>query len=207
MQDADGRLYSLDKTLEQSQAPITELFRRAGADEQSARELFEMLKRHFRGSVQRHKRLVGVGDSLPTDDPIDWTFAKMLRDDPEKWANRRHIVAAATEAMHNLVRNHRRGKLAIKRGGHNVTIALSDEVLSNKQHASDEPDVLNGDVLDELDKRFPRAKDILLHKHYGRCSFADIADLLDDENLSTAVDVRRVYHQAFAWVTREIDHA
>ena len=192
---------SIVETVELESQPITALFRDAVNDAEVAHDLYIMLKSHFTTVSRRYKNKHDAGDSLPTDDPIDRTFAKLLQQDPKKWADRDHILGTAAVAMENIVRNHMKAKRAAKRGGLAETVSLTGSDVIDARSAESSEHVEIHDLIERLSEEDSHLATILRMKNFGKMTYKEIGEALGQ----TKHQIEHSYKKSVAWVMRELN--
>src|SRR5262249_30994175 len=95
---------------------------------------------------------------------------------PKQWDSRRHLFAAAAEAMRRILVENARRKRSVKHGGHRVRVDLDEALLV----ANDPPqNVLELDeLLDQLAGADPKAAELVKLRFFAGLNGEQAADVL-----------------------------
>jgi len=121
---------------------VTQLVEAAGAgDTEALRHLFGIVYDELK-RIARRQLLGGDGATLDTTGLVHEAYLKLINPDRLELRDRRHFFVVAAKAMRQIVIDHARRRLALKRGGDVIAVTLGDEAV---------PDGMTPDVLLRLD--------------------------------------------------------
>ncbi len=185
-----------DQSCISSREPITEMFRRAGTDPMVANQLYELVRQRFRQIGIVRKRVLGAGDSLPTDVVVDEVFIKLLRSHPDHWQNREHVVRAAALAMQHVVINH----LRRTRRNPEKELTTSGSGIADPNAVESDAELAVQDSISRLSDLHPQWATIVRLKHFGQLTFAEVATEME----LTIHQVQSRHQLALAWLRRDL---
>jgi RNA polymerase sigma factor (TIGR02999 family) len=179
--------------------PLTTLLQRwrsgdADAGEQLVGSVYSALRRlaahYLRGERKDH--------TLSATDLVHELYIRLSASTPIDWQDRSHFFAVAAQQLRRILVNYARDRQALKRGGKQVKLALSEvSVLAQPS----EPDVLDVDEallrLEALDERAARVVEL---RFFGGLTEQETAAAL---NISIAT-VKRDWTFARAWLSSNI---
>jgi RNA polymerase sigma factor (TIGR02999 family) len=153
---------------------VTALVASANAgDEKALRQLFETVYGELKRLARR--RLAGSdGLTLSTTGLVHETYLKFVNPDRLALRDSRHFFVVAAKAMRQIVIDHARRRLAIKRGGRDaVAVTLDDDIALDGMA----PDVLlRLDVaLDQLGELDGRLAELVEMRYFAGLSVEQIA--------------------------------
>jgi RNA polymerase sigma factor (TIGR02999 family) len=165
-------------------SPIAELVRSAGSGQREAAEqLLPLLYDELRRLAGAYLRRVPPGNSLQATALVHEAYLRLIGDADPGWEGRRHFFGAAAQAMRNILVEQARRKAALKRGGDQKRVELSDADL-RIDPPSDNILALN-DALTRLETSDPRKAQIVLLHHFAGLTMEETAAALEI-SLSTA---------------------
>jgi len=151
--------------------------------------------REIAGGYLRHER---ADHTLGTTALVHEAYFKLFGGKEAQWEDRAHFFGAAARAMRQVLVDYARERNAQKRGGgwrrttltgHDpgFTLPLADLLSLN-------------DVLDRLDKRNPRLRQIVEMRFFGGMTEDEISAVLD----LTPRTIQRDWAKARAWLYNEL---
>jgi RNA polymerase sigma factor (TIGR02999 family) len=169
---------------------------RAG-DEQALKELLPLIYEQLRRVARQHLRNQRADHTLQTTALIHEAYLRLAGSAGISVRDRSHFVALASRMMRQVLVDHARGRLAVKRqGGVRVTLSEAADV-------AEEVDVLGVDEaltrLSELDEQQARIVEL---RFFGGLSIQETADVL---NISEST-VKRDWTMARTWLSRELQN-
>ena len=165
----------------------------------------EVLDRLFPAVYQELRRVAHAtrgpgrsGDTLGTTALVHEAYLKLVDQSRAEWRDRAHFYAVAATAMRQLLIDHARAHLALKRGGDRRRVSLDDTHLSieDQAHGLLELDDALG-RLKQLDQRLARVVEC---RFFGGLSEEETAEALG----VTARTVRRDWVKARGLLYREL---
>ncbi len=172
---------------------------RAG-DEAAAREVWS----HVYGELHALAAIKLAHNSphhtLRPTDLVHEAYLKLGGSEEMQWQNRAHFFGAAARAMRNILVDHARRRAALKHGGGQRRVSLS-EVGAAPHQAHDPIDILAlNRALDELAMHDPRAARLTTLRYFAGLTVAEAANTL---GISTAT-AERDWRYARAWLHRQV---
>jgi RNA polymerase sigma factor (TIGR02999 family) len=184
----------------ESAEQITQILNAAGAGDAHAADqllplVYDELRRLAAYKMAREK----PGQTLQATALVHEAWLRMAGQEQQRWENRAHFFAAASEAMRRILVDRARRRLAAKHGGGLERVDVDGLELPIES----DPDRLLHihEALDELAVEEPlRAEVVKLHCFVGM-NHAEIAEVL---NVSEKT-VKRYWAYAKAWLQRALD--
>ncbi|HTX25285.1 MAG TPA: sigma-70 family RNA polymerase sigma factor [Steroidobacteraceae bacterium] len=179
-------------------APATELFRRWRAGDDAALDrLLPLVYDELRRIAQRHLRGERADHTLQTTALIHEAYLRLIEQPPRNVGSRCHFVAVASHLMRQILVDHARERLALKRqGGRRIT--LSDDLVASQPMDVDLLAV--NDALDRLAQLDAQQARVVELRYFGGLSIEETAEAL---GISEAT-VKRDWTTARAWLHREM---
>lgn len=165
-----------------------------------AAELLELVYQELRSLAAQKLAQEKPGHTLQATALVHEAYLRLVGPDPDRpFANRRHFLAAAAEAMRRILIDNARRKNADRRGGGRQRHDAADLPL-----AAPEPDVdlltLN-DALDRLAAQYPLYAEVVKLRYFAGLTITDTATALD---LAPAT-VERYWNYSRAWLRADLD--
>lgn len=144
--------------------------------------------------LERERR----GHTLQPTALVHEAYMKLARQDRARFDNRHQFVRVAARAMQQILVNHERDRVRIKRGGGMPRMELSD--AETPVVDSDVDLVALGDALDRLEQIDPRKVEVVQQRFFCGLTVEESAGVL---GVSVA-QVKRDWTLAKAWLKREL---
>ena len=125
---------------------------------------------------------------------VNEAYVRLLGDERPPWTDRSHFFRAAARAMRRILTDHARKRRSLKRGGEPIRVSL-DQI---GPPSWDEPEKMLAldDALLRLEKRDPRAAEVVQLRYFAGMSVAETAEALDVSERT----VKREWTVARAWL-------
>jgi RNA polymerase sigma factor (TIGR02999 family) len=178
---------------------LTELLLRWSRGEREALEallpaVYHELRRAARAKLARERS----GHSLQPTDLVHEAFMRLEGYERISWQNRAHFYAVAARVMRQVLIDRARKRRAVKRGGPERTVTLTD---SGSPTQSQDVDVLAlHQALTRLGERDPRQCEVVELRYFGGLSQEEIAAVLG----VSVPTVKRDWRVAKLWLRREL---
>jgi RNA polymerase sigma-70 factor, ECF subfamily len=125
-------------------------------------------------------------------------YLKMLGNSKIEWQNRAHFYSIASRCMRQILVDHARKKVALRRGGKNRPITLDEEKLDLEEH-SEEIIELN-ELIEKLSEIDSRRGQVVEMRFFGGMSIPEISEVLG----VTSRTVDRDWAKAKMWLYNEL---
>ena len=160
----------------------------------AAGDVTVLLRAHAQGDAHAFERLVGLvyqdlrrvarsqrrrlrpGDTLDTTALVHEAYVKLVDQTPPQWNNRGHFLAVIATAMRQILIDHARGRLRLKRGGGIAPVALDNIDVAAHDEASHF--VAIDDALRDLATTEPRLVKVVECRFFAGYSEAETAEAL-----------------------------
>lgn len=174
---------------------LTDLLNRGLSGESAANErAFELVYDELRRDAQRQMRRSGGAATLSPTGLVNEAYLKLNDGAPRAINDRIHFYSLAARVMRQLLVDHQRGKLAVKRGGDVEHVELTVEPFGTEGNVLDYFALQQAlDSLRQIDERAAQVVD--LHFFSGR-NFLEIAEMLEISDKT----VRRDWESARAFL-------
>ncbi len=164
-------------------------------------ELMPLIYSELHRIAARHLRRERPDHTLQPTALVNEAFMRLIDQQNVQWQNRAHFFGVAAESMRRILVDHARRRLAGKRGGGVVTVALREGM--------DWPDgrdlniVELDDALQALARLDPQQSKVVELRFFAGLSVEETAEVLG----VSATTVKREWRMARAWLVREMDGA
>lgn len=135
-------------------------------------------------------------------DLVHEVYMKWLQQDELDCNNRKHLLRLASKAMHQILVDYARKKLADKRGNGAVKIELEEETLDIKE--AEEFLDLN-EACNELREIDERLYDIVELKYFSGLSVSQVADALDISTSTVNRDWKKAKTLLYMRLNKSVD--
>ena len=182
---------------ERDRHDLTELLHaaQAGQDEASS-ELLEAVYSHLKGLARR--QLAHPAATLQPTELVHEAYDRLLGRNRAPFEDRRHFFRAAARSMRDIVADHARKQLALRRGGGAGRVVFEESALPPMSRPRDV--VLLDDALRQLEDVDETSFEIVLLRFYAGLSGDETASIL---GISPST-VDRQWAWAKAWLHREL---
>jgi RNA polymerase sigma factor (TIGR02999 family) len=189
---------------QRSDHPVTQLLAewRSG-DEAALAQLTAILYDQLHRLAQRHLRKERRDHTIQSTALVHEAFLLLANQQSVDWRNRGHFFALASTLMRRILVDHARARLASKRGGGVVAVALDHaldvESPNPAEHGAQDLGAID-QALTTLAGIDARQAQIVEMRYFGGLSITETAEALE---LSEAT-VKRDWMLARAWLRREL---
>ena len=178
---------------------ITELLKAwSRGDSQALAKLIPLVDHELKRIAHAYMLRERAGHSLHTSALVQEALASLIVGEPIDWQSRKHFYAIVAWRMRNILIEHARRRLALKRGQRAEHVDV-DEVLFLSVEISEELVMLD-EALRKLARLDERKAMIVELRYFGGFTLEEIAALL---GISEAT-VEREWRFARSWLKREI---
>jgi RNA polymerase sigma factor (TIGR02999 family) len=180
---------------------VTSLLRAWGAGDAGASDaLVPLVYEELRRQAHRALRREGEGHTLQATALVHEAWLRLDGQLDARWESRTQFLAVAAQMMRRVLVDHARTRRALKRGGGDVQVSLSD--AANAVASSDSVDVLAlDDALARLAIIDPRKARLVELRYFAGMSIPEAAEAL---GVSLAT-VGREWVVARMWLRRELE--
>jgi RNA polymerase sigma factor (TIGR02999 family) len=185
-----------------SDHPVTQLLQAAaGGEGRASAELLPLVYDELRRLADSQLRKAPPGHTLQPTALVHEAYLRLVGSADPGWQGRGHFFFAAARAMHDILVEHARRKLSLKRGGGRKRMDPSQVTLA-VEVPPDEMLALS-ESLQRLEKREPRKHQIVLLRFFAGMTNEEAAEMLG----VTTRTVERDWRFARAWLHRELAEA
>ena len=180
-------------------AEITLLLEEAARGNRSAEDrVFELLYQELRRLARSQLGRQGKRRSLDTTELVHEAYIKISKNQVDNWAGRRHFLCLAARAMRQILVDHARENLRLKRGGDAARMTLEDRHAVVDQQIDQ---VLAIDqALSRMSAHDPRMTSVVECKYFAGFTEQETATALEISGRT----VRRLWSQAKTKLQREL---
>lgn len=199
---------------------MTALFARFSAGEASAAaRLMPLIYEELRRVAHRQFRGERADHTLQSTALVNEAFLRLSGEGAASWNDRAHFFRLASQVMRNVLVDHARAKLAMKRGGDSSITSLDQTAINYHeqcaQHLYQDADHTSAaqqveidfialeDALAKLRELSPRQAQVVDLRFFGGLALEDVADVV---SVSLAT-VKRDWTMARLFLKRELDAA
>ena len=199
---------------------MTVLFSRfAAGDSSAAARLMPLIYEELRRVARRQFASERADHTLQSTALVNEAFLRLAADGAASWNDRAHFFRLASKVMRNVLVDHARAKLAIKRGGDRDLTSLDQTAVNYHEQCAQllyqdadqsgaalalEIDFIAlEDALAKLRELSPRQAQVVDLRFFGGLSLDDIAQVVS----VSAATVKRDWTMARLFLKRELDAA
>lgn len=157
---------------------ITELIRAHSqhGDTVALQTAFDRLYPELKRLAGARLAVMGGGRTLTPTSLVHEAYDRLIQSENLDVRGRRHFFSLAGKAMRYIIVDYLRAGRALKRGGDQVMVTLTENVAAD----SDIPQLLDLDrALDELNRFHPLRRELVELRFFAGRSMAEIAELLE----------------------------
>lgn len=189
-----------------AQAPepgeVTRQLRHLNAGDPGALDrVLPLVHTELRAAAARLLRREPTGHTLQPTDLVHEAWLRLAGNAPADVTGRKHFVALAARLMRQVLVDHARRRLAVKRGAGAEAVTLSN-IPQDAPLPPEELIALN-DALDQLEQLSPRLRQVVEYRFFGGLDETEIAGLME----VTTRTVQRDWCRARAWLHQALDPA
>jgi len=145
--------------------------------------------------IARHQRRRGaVGETLRTTALVNEAYLKFAATEAFEPVDHQHFLATAARAMKQIILNHARDRLALKRGGGAVHQPLDDSLAADLSEAGRMLEL--GDALERLEQARPRLAQVVQLRYFAGLSESEVGEVLGIDRST----VHRDWLKARGWL-------
>jgi len=179
---------------------ITQLLKEAGKGEKNAyNELMPQVYNQLRDIANSHLVRESSDHTYSKTGLVHEAYIKLIDYDKTDWKDRNHFFAIASKCMRQILIDHARKKLADKRGGSNAEVTFLDQIMQQKEEASNLIEL--DEALKKLEVIDNRLAEIVEYRYFGEMSIENTADVM---KVSTST-VSREWQKARGWLYKELN--
>jgi len=175
------------------------LFRWSQGDEHALDSLTPLVYRDLRRLAARLLRDERSGHTLQPTALVNEAYLKLAGQAKVQWQNRTHFFAVAARAMRQILVDHARGHLRLKRGAGVTVLPLEEGLLFEPERSADL--LALDEALNRLAAIDPRKTRVVELRFFGGLDNEEIAKVLE----ISPNTVMRDWNMAKAWLRREIE--
>jgi RNA polymerase sigma factor (TIGR02999 family) len=183
-----------------SEPEVTELLVQWGKGDQAAlARLMPLVYRELHKIAKRYMAQQNAQHTLQTTAIIHEAYLKLAAGSEHNWNNRAHFFSVAAKAMRQVLVDHARSRLSVKRGGEVTPIPLDEGIVVAP---GQERELINlDDALTSLAQLHPRQAQVVELRYFSGLMVDETAKVL---NVSPET-VARDWHFAKAFLRREMN--
>ncbi len=181
-------------------ADLTAILRRyAGGDQSALGELTPLVYEELRQRARLFLRRERAGHSLSSVDLVHEAYLRLIAARDADWKDRAHFFAVSANVMRHILVDHARARLAEKRGGGDITLALNEQLDAVAETHNFEVIALDA-ALDRLSKLDPQQARVVELRFFAGLTVPEAAEVLG----TSVASVNRSWASARAWLIRDM---
>ncbi len=179
-----------------SQGDVTQLLSELKDSPDLMDHILPLIYDDLRQVARCQQARMGASPTLQTTELVHEAFIKLRQASDQPIHNRLHLKRLSYLAIRQLIVDHARGKLAVKRGSGQVAEALEDDLVAATD-ADDEASVLAvNEALERLEQTSPELAEVVIARFFGGYTAEEIGEMLD----ISVRTVQRHWERARAWL-------
>lgn len=181
------------------QSQISALLQRwSDGDSEAFDRLIPIIYERLREIAHHRLRAAPAERSLNTTGLVHEAYLRLVDSSGAAVANRNHFLAIASRVMRNVLVDHARSRMAVKRAGNDGAVEFNDAIWIDRVDVDAVSDL--DAALQKLEQIDARQARIIEQRYFGGLSLEETADAL---GVSLAT-VKRELRTARAWLAREL---
>lgn len=186
-------------SIQMEEDAITQILAEIGhADEASLRELMPKVYGELRRLAATHLNDDRQGHTLQPTALVNEAYVRLVNSPADQIHGRIHFFRLASKVMRQVLIDHSRARIALKRGGKNHRVTLDGAILADHEPSVDL--LALEDVLLKLEQLDPRMAQLVELRFFGGLTEQEAAEVLDISRTQAARDWRA----ARAWLASEL---
>ncbi len=153
-------------------------------------QVYDELRRLARAHMRRER----LNHSLQATDLVGMAYERMAHESHPNWQNRAHFFAVASTVMRQILVDHARRRRAVKRGGENIRVTLSEAVARTEENTVDV--LALNEALERLEQLDPRQARVVELHYFSGLNHEEIALVLGVSSRT----VKRDWEMARSWL-------
>ena len=145
---------------------------------QAAAQLLPLLYAELRKLARAQLSRLRPGETLQPTALVHEAYLKLIGNVDPGWKGRGHFMAAAAQAMREIIVDHLRSKLAAKRGGGCPKEELDAALTISAEDLGPEDGLAIDAALENLEVEYPRQAQVVVMRFFGGLSAEEIASAL-----------------------------
>lgn len=183
-----------------SEADLTDLLRQLDvSDPDQSDALFRHVYNQLRSMAAARLRDERLGHTLQPTALVNELYLRLAHVKPGYWKNRAHFFGAAARAMRQILVDHARRHLAVRRGGQQQRVSLTPDLVQESQEPTAEIIDLHN-ALDKLAAQDPVLAQVVELRFFAGMTLDEAADALKVSRRKVAKDWAAVR----LWLRREL---
>ena len=164
-------------------------------------QLLPLVYDDMRQIARTQQARLGASPTLQTTELVHEAFLKLRQSNGEPIRNSLHFKRLSYLAIRQLIVDHARSKMALKRGAGQEVSSLQEELVALDE--SDEQTVVRIDeALERLAEVNPRQAEVVIARFFGGYTAEEIAELLE----TSVRTVQRDWERARAWLLVDLEY-
>jgi RNA polymerase sigma factor (TIGR02999 family) len=143
---------------------------------------------------------LGASPTLQTTELVHEAFIKLRQASDQPIHNRLHLKRLSYLAIRQLIVDHARGKLAVKRGAGQAVQTLEDHLIPGEGSGEEEAVLMVNDALERLEQSNPELAEVVIARFFGGYTAEEIGEMLD----ISVRTVQRYWERARAWLLMDM---
>lgn len=186
--------------MDSSGSEITQLLNRAASgDAEAGREVLPAIYRELKSLASARLAKVPPGGTLQTTALVHEAWMRVVDRSPAGWNCMRHFYFAAARAMHDILVEEARRKLALKRGG--GATHLSDVDIPWPYASPPESFLALEAALSRLEVEDEEGHRLVLLRYYVGLTVQEVAELLE----TSPRTIERRWRFLRSWLSRQLE--
>jgi RNA polymerase sigma-70 factor (ECF subfamily) len=153
-------------------------------------QVYDELRRLARAHMRRER----FNHTLQATDLVGIAYERMAHEPHPNWQNRAHFFAAASNVMRQILVDYARKRRAIKRGGENIRVTLTDAIARTEDHTVDV--LALNEALERLEELDPRQAHVVELHYFSGLNHEEISLVLGVSSRT----VKRDWEMARSWL-------
>jgi RNA polymerase sigma factor (TIGR02999 family) len=183
----------------QVKGDVTQILQVIGQNGHTSEELLPLVYHELRQLAAARMAGQSTGQTLQATALVHEAWLRLFAGHDKVWQNRAHFFRAAAQAMRQILVDHARRELSLKRGARPVYVSIEDVEVANGQ--PEERVLLIDEALERLQQKDAELAQVVMLKFFGGLTNAEVAETLG----VTERTVQNKWMFAKAWLLKNVE--
>jgi len=179
---------------------VTQLLTELGDSPDLMDHILPLIYDDLRQIARCQQARLGASPTLQTTELVHEAFMKLRQASGQPIHNRLHLKRLSYLAIRQLIVDHARGKMAVKRGSGQVAESLDEHVVPGADLEAEQSVLAINEALERLEQTNPELAEVVIARFFGGYTGEEISEMLG----VSVRTVQRHWERARAWLLMDM---
>jgi RNA polymerase sigma factor (TIGR02999 family) len=179
---------------------VTQLLTELGDSPDLMDHILPLIYDDLRQIARCQQARLGASPTLQTTELVHEAFMKLRQASGQPIHNRLHLKRLSYLAIRQLIVDHARGKMAVKRGSGQVAESLDEHVVPDADLEAEHSVLAVNEALERLEQTNPELAEVVIARFFGGYTGEEISEMLG----VSVRTVQRHWERARAWLLMDM---